>query len=300
MAKKSITLPVVSMLANDPDKVNAAEMGGPKRHKRGGKSGRKTHDPQAAMLNARKKQFGTVAPSHEDATEQRKDRAVEAGGEAWVDGQRVRRVADPLETLFRKGRLAPAAAGDKREHLMNAVLYHAGTRYRERWYGAGLTGVAAQDLTRDIVDGSRSGDDTSLYASACAADVREVARHVGPRLLPYLDGLVVEEKPVTKLAGAVSDTKSRVLAEAIAMERVREALHRVAEVFRLAPDTKARPISAATGDALTREARPGRTTRRPLSASKSDVTAGIGSALLQDITRRNGVSVAAAVRAGLR
>lgn len=298
MSKKNITLPVVSMAA-DPNKFNAAEMGGPKNHKRG-KSGRKTHDPQAAMLAARKRQFGTVAPSHEDATEQRKDRAVEAGGETFVDGQRVRRVADPLETLYRKGLLAPRKESDTHEDPMNFVLYQAGVRYRQEWTGAGFVGIAAQDLTRDIVDGGVGRNDGSDYAAECWKKVRAVADAVGPRLLPYLNGLTVDEKPVSKMAASVTDTRSQRLAEAIAMERVREALHRVAEVFNMHPNTRPRPIIAAADDRVTREVRLDRGSRKPISACRSDVTAGLGAAALGSAAIALAQDAREVVRGGFR
>lgn len=179
---------------------------------------------------------GRVAPGHEDATPERLRRAVE-GGEARVEAG-VRRLADPFDALRGRNLL------DRLDIAANETLWHAGDRLRAHWHGARLDALSAVDLTRPCVDGGGGdpggpGDAARRHRDA----MRRAAAAIGPRLMPYVAAVVLEGRPVASLRGLVAESAHARTAEALALERLREGLHRLCALWRM--DSEARPLPLA-------------------------------------------------------
>lgn len=165
-----------------------------------------------------------LPPGAADATPERLRRAFDRGDEVGADAG-VRRIADPFDALGQRGSL------DRTDRQVNDMLLVAGRRFRSHWHGARFDGLAALDFTRQRVDGglgpsAATPTDAALrhrlaYARAAAA--------VGTRLLPYLKGIVIDAVPARDLCHLVTDTGHDRTAEALVVERLREALHRLVD-----------------------------------------------------------------------
>ena len=165
-----------------------------------------------------------VAPGHEDATPERL-RHARRDGLALVGDDGVRRFADAFDELRTRQRLDRENAG------RNDLLWQAGDRFRRHWHYGRLDSLAAFDFTRDSVDGT--GGATATTPTEKALRHREIYRRaaeaVGSRLLGNLQGSVVEGKTLAALAPGITDTRHARTAEAIVLERLREALHRLCD-----------------------------------------------------------------------
>lgn len=188
-----------------------------------------------------------VERGHADATPERL-RQARRDGEASVDGAGVRRISDPFDTLRNRNLL------DRLDIAANEMLWHAGDRLRSHWHRAQLDGLSAIDLARPHVDGGAGagggpGDAAKRHRDA----VRQAAAAIGPRLMPYVAGVVIEGRPVASLRGLVGDSAHARTAEALALERLREGLHRLCDLWRMRPDARPLPIAgwrAAAADAV--------------------------------------------------
>ena len=183
-----------------------------------------------------------VRRGHEDATPERLRRA-RAGGEAPVDRAGVRRIGDGFDALRSRNVL------DRLDVVVNETLWLAGERLRRHWHGAGYDGVSSIDLSRPSVDGRGSG---GLAPSEAAQRHRDALRRaeaaVGPRLMPYLRGSVVEGLPLSALKALVADAGHARTAEALALERLREGLHRLCDHWRMRPNERPLPLAAWRAD----------------------------------------------------
>ncbi len=205
---------------------------------------RKTN--RAVSLGSLATGFGTAARGHDDATPERLARARGAGGKhaAAIDAQGVRRIADAFDLLRRRNLL------DRVDIAANETLWHAGDRLRTHWHRARFDGLSAVDLTQPSVDGGARGG--SLAPSEAAQRHRDECRRateaVGPRLMPFVTGLVIEGRPVASLRDLVRDTSHARTAEALALERLREGLHRLCSLWGMKADARPLPIEAWRDD----------------------------------------------------
>lgn len=159
-----------------------------------------------------------------DATPERLRRAFDRGDEIGAEAG-VRRIADPFDTLGQRGSL------DRTDRQSNDMLLGAGRRFRTHWHGARLDALTALDFSRQRVDGGPGPSAATpteaamhhrlAYARAAAA--------VGTRLLPYLKGIVIDTLPARDLCHLIADTGHDRTAEALVVERLREALHRLVD-----------------------------------------------------------------------
>lgn len=183
---------------------------------------------------------GTIG---EDATPERLRHAEREGASA-VDEQGVRRVADAFDLLHKRGLL------DRDDPGRNEVMWQAGDRYRKHWHRAGLDGLVAFDFRRESVDGAGGGGGTTPTEAALRHRImlRAASAAVGPRLLPYLAGVVVECRPALALRPLVTDTSHARTADALVVERLRESLHRLCDHWDLRSASRSRPIRAWQAD----------------------------------------------------
>lgn len=163
-----------------------------------------------------------LPPGAADATPERLRRAFDQGHEVGAD-EGVRRIADPFDALGQRGSL------DRTDRQSNEMLLVAGRRFRAHWYGGRFDGLTALDFSRQRVDGG-PGPGAATPTEAALGHRRAYARAagaVGSRLLPYLEGIVIEARPARDLCHLVTDTGHDRTAEALVIERLREALHRL-------------------------------------------------------------------------
>ncbi len=147
----------------------------------------------------------------------------------------MRRIGDPFDTLHARGLL------DRQQPDTNALLWQAGDRLRRHWHMSRLDGLAAFDFMRESVDTSGAFSMSPSEAALRHRDaVRAAMAAVGGRLWPYLNGMVLAARPLAELRTLVSDTGHARTAEALALERLREALHRLCDLWSMRPN--ARPL----------------------------------------------------------
>ncbi|RYC32208.1 hypothetical protein D3273_09235 [Lichenibacterium minor] len=179
-----------------------------------------------------------VARGHEDATPERLARARE-DGDAAVDRAGVRRIGDPFDALRSRNLL------DRLDIAANETLWHAGDRLRRHWHLSRLGALTAVDLARPCVDGGGGGSGGPGEAAQRHRDAfRRAVDAVGPRLMPYVAGVVIAGAPVASLRGLVGDSAHARTADALALERLREGLHRLCELWRMRPEARPLPIAS--------------------------------------------------------
>ena len=197
---------------------------------------------RAVSLGSLATGFGRVARGHDDSTPERLARAYGAGGKeaVAVDGRGVRRIADAFDLLRRRNLL------DRLDVAANETLWHAGDRLRGHWHRARLDGLSAVDLTRPSVDGGlgRGNIAPSEAAQRHRDEFRRAADAIGPRLMPFMMGLVIEGRPVASLRDLVHDTSHARTADALALERLREGLHRLCNHWGMQKHARPLPMTA--------------------------------------------------------
>lgn len=174
-------------------------------------------------------------PVSEDATPERLRHAM-ARGEARRDPQGVRRIGDAFDLLHSRGLL------DREDPAANARLWQAGDRLRGHWHLARLDPLAAFDFRRESVDGSAAAPSGAGEAAMRHRDALRAAQEaVGPRLQPYVTGIVIDGRTVAELRPLVRDTAHARTAEALVIERLREGLHRLCALWELDRTGRPRP-----------------------------------------------------------
>ena len=177
-----------------------------------------------------------VPRPHLDATPERL-RHARLHGTATVDRAGLRRIADPFDALRSRNLL------DRIDIAANETLWHAGSRLRRHWHGAGLDALSAVDLARPRVDGGAPAPGPGEAARRHRDALRRAEAAIGPRLMPYVAAVVLEGRPVASLRGLVADSGHARTAEALALERLREGLHRLCALWRMAPEARPLPIA---------------------------------------------------------
>ena len=179
-----------------------------------------------------------VRPGHEDATPERL-RHARQNGAAAVDGQGIRRIAEPFDLLHTRNLL------DRADVTTNEMLWHAGDRLRTHWRLGVQDGLSALDISRPVVDGGSGAGLTPTEAALRHRDgYRRAAAAIGPRLLPYVTAVVIEAQPVASLRTLVGDTAHARTAEALALERLREGLHRLCDAWDMRSSARPMPLRA--------------------------------------------------------
>jgi hypothetical protein len=182
-----------------------------------------------------------LPPDHQDATPERLCRAREAGASAIVEAPGLRRIVEPFDLLRSRGLLDRGDAG------LNDLLWQAGDRMRQHLHLACLDSLSALDLTRPSVDGGGGGGSSSPSEAALRhrEAFRRAAEAVGPRLMPYVTAVALEGKPIAAVRDLVGETGHARTAEALALERLREGLHRLCDVWGLRGRSRPGPSAAA-------------------------------------------------------
>ena len=162
---------------------------------------------------------------------------------APVNPAGVRHVADPFDLLRNRNLL------DRKDPAMNATLWFAGDRYRKYWHASGMCGVAAMDLTRAVVDGGSSagGMPSSDYAMDCRKKLREANAVIGPRHAALFCAIVLHGQTIASQRHMIFDSEREKTADLIALERLRDCLHRLCDLWGMRPRREGRIV--VQGDA---------------------------------------------------
>jgi hypothetical protein len=189
-------------------------------------------DKHDGVVRDRDAQKRSASSELQRATEERLQKA----SGATVGSDRVQRLADAFDRLHAKSLL------DKDNAAVNEMLWRAGLQYRHHYHCAALSGIAAMDLTKDIVDGSGHADAESGADSIAhhREKVRAANVVIGLRCCPFFLGVVMHEQSAAELRHMVRETKDRNAADALVLDRLREALHRLADLYQMKPNDRAR------------------------------------------------------------
>ena len=165
-------------------------------------------------------------------------RGAEAQG-APVNPSGVRHVADAFDLLRIRKLL------DKNHAGMNQTLWDAGALYRKFWYASGMCGLAAMDLTKDIVDGGSSagGMPSSDYAMDCRKRLREANAVIGPRHAALFLAVVVHGDTIASQRHLIFDSEREKTADMIALDRLKDCLHRLCDLWGMRPRREGRIVS---------------------------------------------------------
>ena len=157
---------------------------------------------------------------------------------APVNPSGVRHVADAFDLLRIRNLL------DKKHVGMNQMLWNAGALYRKYWYASGMCGISAMDLTRDIVDGGASGGGmpSSDYAMDCRKRLREANGVIGPRHAALFLAVVVHGETIASQRHMIIDSDREKTADVIALERLRDCLHRLCDLWGMRPRREGRIV----------------------------------------------------------
>ena len=189
-----------------------------------------------------KNKMAQIASELADATP---ERLAQAGHDhAKGEGDSIRRISDwPLARLFARNHLAPY------DPELNKALYDAGEALAQTWRGAGLSGLAGVDLNG--VGGGASDPaymmPTSEHAARCRGEIRRAQDVVGDRMWGVLTDVCVEGLTPEVSGKRRTPYNSKVVARAVAMDRLREGLLRLAELWGYrtpAPRTAIRAMAA--------------------------------------------------------
>ena len=193
---------------------------------------------RSAPLAGRSAPLDGVSRGHDDATPERLLQARRTG-DAAVDRAGIRRIGDAFDLLRNRNLL------DRLDVAANETLWHAGDRLRGHWHRARLDGLSAVDLARPSVDGGGGGTFAPSEAAQRHRDeLRRAAEAVGSRLMPYVAAVVIEARPVASLRPIVGDSAHPRTADALALERLREGLHRLCALWGMAPSARPLPIQS--------------------------------------------------------
>lgn len=170
--------------------------------------------------------YARLAPGAEDGSPERLAHAARDGA-VLADAEGCRRLADAFDLLRARQKL------DCGDAARNELLWQAGSRLRRHWHLGQMDGLTGFDFSRESVDGTGgAGATTPTEAALRHRDAyRGATEVVGPRLLPYLVGLAIEGRTVGDLCGLISETAHARTAEALVIERLRESLHRLCDLW---------------------------------------------------------------------
>lgn len=170
-------------------------------------------------------------------------RGVKAG-ELRADATGAYHCDSVLATLASRGVIAKNPAA-------NQALFEAGERYLSHWTLGYRIGVAAQNINREGRAGFTPGAmSTTESATVHAQEYRRASQHLGPFFSAVVDPVVLCEEPLESVGRRISGYKSSKQATAVAMDRLREGLSRLAALWRMTPLDRGAPNQPRSGHDL--------------------------------------------------
>lgn len=161
----------------------------------------------------------TVSPTPERLRHAEGDFDIAKGTGAW-------RVSDvTLHRLYVRDQLDP------HNKDRNKLYYDAGDALYHTWHKAGLSGYTGIDM--DFVSGG-DGDKsymmpTTVASAICRGKLRVAQEAVGPHCWPILIAICVTGETAEEAGRRCTNYRAPMTARAVALDRLRNGLHRLAE-----------------------------------------------------------------------
>ena len=162
-----------------------------------------------------------------DATPERLARARDAGQEAIRDGDRLRRIIDPFDTMRANRVLAP------HDSKLNDIRWLVGESLRRTHQRAQLDALRA--VAPDRLGSTGFGPRPGLPQSEAALHARDKLRtaedRVGPHAWPIVTRIIIEGAGVRDCRGFIPELATPWRADAVVTDRLRVALDRLGELM---------------------------------------------------------------------
>ena len=161
-----------------------------------------------------------------DATQERLARARDAGQEPVRDGERLRRILDPFDTMRANRLLAP------HDQKLNDVRWLIGESLRRTHQRAQLDALRAiaPDRLGSTGFGPRAGLPQSEAALHARDKLRKAEDRVGPAAWPIVARVVIEGAGVRDCRGFIPELATPWRADAVITDRLRVALDLLGEL----------------------------------------------------------------------
>lgn len=162
-----------------------------------------------------------------DATPERLARARDAGQEAIRDGDRLRRILDPFDTMRANRVLAPHDA------KLNDIRWLVGELPRRTHQRAQLDALraVAPDRLGSTGFGPRPGLPQSEAALHARDKLRKAEDRVGPHAWPIVTRIIIEGAGVRDCRGFIPELATPWRADAVVTDRLRVALDTLGELM---------------------------------------------------------------------
>jgi hypothetical protein len=162
-----------------------------------------------------------------DATPERLARARDAGQEAIRDGERLRRILDPFDTMRANRVLAP------HDPKLNDIRWLVGESLRRTHQRAQLDALRA--VAPDRLGGTGFGPRPGLPQAEAALHARDKLRkaedRVGPHAWPIVTRIIIEGAGVRDCRGFIPELATPWRADAVVTDRLRVALDTLSELM---------------------------------------------------------------------
>ena len=162
-----------------------------------------------------------------DATPERLARARDAGQTPTRDGERLRRILDPFDTMGANRILAP------HDPKLNDIRWLVGESLRRTHQRARLDALRA--VAPDRLGASGFGPRPGLPQSEAALHARDKLRRaeerVGPHAWPIVTRIIIEGAGVRDCRGFIPELATPWRADAVVTDRLRVALDMLGELM---------------------------------------------------------------------
>jgi hypothetical protein len=185
--------------------------------------------PRATPKNARRspKELVDAVQERLDATPERLARARDAGERPIRDGEKLRRILDPFDTMRANRLLAP------NDSKLNDIRWLIGESLRRTHHRARADGLRA--ISPDRIGSTGFGPRPGLPQSEAALHARDKLRNAedraGPAAWPIVTRIVIEGAGVRDCRGFVPELATPWRADAVVSDRLRVALDALGEVM---------------------------------------------------------------------
>jgi hypothetical protein len=190
-----------------------------------------TSSPTAGRARRAPRENPEAAQEKLDATPERLARATEAGQAPTRDGERLRRILDPFDTMRANRLLAP------HDPKLNDIRWLVGESLRRTHQRARLDALRA--VAPDRLGSTGFGPRPGLPASEAALHARDKMRkaenRAGPAAWPIVTRIVIEGAGVRECRGFVPELVTPWRADAVISDRLRVALDTMGELMGVMP-----------------------------------------------------------------
>ncbi len=186
-----------------------------------------TRTPSTKLGRRKRQNLADAVQERLDATPERLARARDAGQEAIRDGDRLRRIVDPFDTMRANRVLAP------HDPKLNDIRWLVGESLRRTHQRARLDALRA--VAPDRLGATGFGPRPGLPQSEAALHARDKLRNaqerVGPHAWPIVTRIIIEGAGVRDCRGFIPELATPWRADAVVTDRLRVALDTLGELM---------------------------------------------------------------------